>query len=197
MEHIHVQKKGSVEMNVKCVLLFIIIIASPCIFASEASHQNAAKELIEVVDIDTVLDAMYENMNATIAQSLVKQDPCFESIKKPLADLFTKHNQKILNAELFKKKMQEIYVETFTEPEIQEIIAFYKTPVGQKTLKTMPLVMTKSSEFAQKEMAKANNSGAATELQNNIIQLIKDIDRKQLSPECKKHFDKKIQQLNK
>ncbi len=197
MKHIHVQKKGSVEMNVKCILLFIIIIASPCIFASEASHQNAAKELIEVVDIDTVLDAMYENMNATIAQSLVKQDPCFESIKKPLADLFTKHNQKILNAELFKKKMQEIYVETFTEPEIQEIIAFYKTPVGQKTLKTMPLVMTKSSEFAQKEMTKANNSGAATELQNNIIQLIKDIDRKQLSPECKKHFDKKIQQLNK
>lgn len=197
MKHIHVQKKGSAEMNIKCVLLFIIIIASPCIFASEASHQNAAKELMEVVDIDTVLDAMYENMNATIAQSLVKQDPCFESIKKPLADLFTKHNQKILNAELFKKKMQEIYVETFTEPEIQEIIAFYKTPVGQKTLKTMPLVMTKSSEFAQKEMAKANNSGAATELQNNIIQLIKDIDRKQLSPECKKHFDKKIQQLNK
>lgn len=181
-------------MKIQSVLVFSLMMFSPFIFASEESHQKAAKELIEILNMDEMMDAMYENMNTNIAQSLVKQDPCLEPVKKPLANLFTKYNQKVISKENFKKKMQEIYAEEFTESEILEITAFYKRPVGQKTLKKMPLLMTKSAEFAQRALASSDSSEARTKLRNDIKQLIKNIDPKQLSPECKKHFEKEMQQ---
>jgi hypothetical protein len=42
-----------------------------------------------------------------------------------------------------------LYAKTFSEQELKEILAFYKTPTGQKLLKTQPTVISSSMDFAR------------------------------------------------
>jgi tetratricopeptide (TPR) repeat protein len=55
-----------------------------------------------------------------------------------------KPSHKEAAAELLERlmpRMIDIYVEAYTEQELRELIAFYKTPAGKKTLEKMPLLM--------------------------------------------------------
>lgn len=45
-----------------------------------------------------------------------------------------------------------IYRESFTQEEVDGMVAFYKTPVGQSTIKKMPIVMQKSMLMTQARM---------------------------------------------
>lgn len=42
-----------------------------------------------------------------------------------------------------------LYSKHFTEPEIEQLIAFYKTPIGQKTIQVMPLLAQESMQAGQ------------------------------------------------
>lgn len=46
----------------------------------------------------------------------------------------------------FRDAQVDIFIETYTAQEMQEIINFYNTPVGKKTIKTLPDVMRKGGE---------------------------------------------------
>lgn len=39
-----------------------------------------------------------------------------------------------------KDYLAAMYAETFTEQELEELSAFYRTPVGRKSIKTMPKI---------------------------------------------------------
>jgi len=42
-----------------------------------------------------------------------------------------------------------LYASHFTEQDLKQILAFYKSPVGQKMLKEQPQVVDSSMKFAQ------------------------------------------------
>ena len=46
----------------------------------------------------------------------------------------------------------QIYRETYTQAEIDGLIAFYKSPVGQASVAKTPQVMRRSLEASQKQM---------------------------------------------
>jgi tetratricopeptide (TPR) repeat protein len=43
-------------------------------------------------------------------------------------------------------RMIDIYVEAYTEQELRDLIAFYKTPIGKKTLEKTPLLMPQGTQ---------------------------------------------------
>ena len=43
----------------------------------------------------------------------------------------------------------QIYVEAFTEKELRDLIAFYKTPTGQKAITVVPSLMQKGAQIGQ------------------------------------------------
>ena len=45
----------------------------------------------------------------------------------------------------FEADFIRLYMEAFNEAEVQQLIAFYKTPIGQKALEVMPLLMEQGS----------------------------------------------------
>lgn len=47
-----------------------------------------------------------------------------------------------------------VYTEVYTEAELRELIAFFKSPIGRKMLDVSPIVMEKIVEFRQKQMQK-------------------------------------------
>ena len=42
-----------------------------------------------------------------------------------------------------------VYKKYFTQAEIQQLVAFYKTPIGQKVTATLPLITTESMQIGQ------------------------------------------------
>ena len=42
-----------------------------------------------------------------------------------------------------------LYAKNFTEQELKDILAFYKTPAGQKLLKAQPNIIASSMDFAR------------------------------------------------
>ncbi|NLM36871.1 MAG: DUF2059 domain-containing protein [Firmicutes bacterium] len=60
----------------------------------------------------------------------------------------------LMEEELSWPKMKDdfiqIYMSIYTEEEIQELIRFYQTPVGQKTIAQTPVLTQKATEITQK-----------------------------------------------
>lgn len=57
--------------------------------------------------------------------------------------------QKQFNAELIITNIAPIYDKHYTHEEIKELIKFYQTPLGKKTISTMPKIMEESMEMGQ------------------------------------------------
>jgi hypothetical protein len=54
-----------------------------------------------------------------------------------------------INFDDIRPKMVEIYIRDFTEDDLKKIVAFYESPVGQKTIKNLPNVMRQGAMIAQ------------------------------------------------
>jgi hypothetical protein len=69
---------------------------------------------------------------------------------------FQKKFNAILEDELswsrLKGMQMQIYRETFSQEEINDLIAFYESPTGQTFVKKMPAVMQKSMQLMQQRM---------------------------------------------
>ena len=57
-----------------------------------------------------------------------------------------------LNWQSLKPIYRAVYKDSFTQAEVDGMIQFYKTPVGQATIQKMPLVMQKSIQLTQERM---------------------------------------------
>ena len=55
--------------------------------------------------------------------------------------------QKIDLSQVMQEVALVVYDKNFTESEMQDIITFYKTPTGKKTLQALPAVMSESMEM--------------------------------------------------
>ena len=60
--------------------------------------------------------------------------------------------------ERLKPRMIEIYVEAYTEQELRELIAFYKTPTGMKTLEKTPLELLELLNAGRREIEGASKT---------------------------------------
>jgi hypothetical protein len=104
---------------------------------SPATHRQAAEEFLEVMDLEKAMmggaSAMVEAMihqNATLA---------------PYRDVILKWAQSILTWDNFGPRVTTMYVESFTESELREMTAFYRTPTGRKALALMPEMMQRGA----------------------------------------------------
>jgi hypothetical protein len=137
------------------VLAFTAMLAwGQAVWADDASKAEA-EALLAVMGMDKVLD---ESMTQMLEMQ-VQQNPSLEPYKAIMAEFLAKH----MSYESMKPEIVEVYAEAFTAQELKEITAFYKTPTGQKTIETMPVLMQKGAQMA---MARVQQN--LPELQNKI-----------------------------
>lgn len=104
-----------------------------------AAHQRQYPLMIaQIVNANTNLTA--EQKKDLIEKSQTRSQQSSERLK----ELF---KEKIDLGELLNKVALVVYDKNFTDAELKDIIAFYKTPTGQKTLKQMPEVMRESMDM--------------------------------------------------
>ena len=79
----------------------------------------------------------------------------FDIILDPVVQMVPEENRQAFKQEMMASlediyvKMAKIYTEEFTESEIDEILAFYDTPVGEKMREITPELMRKGMEIGQ------------------------------------------------
>lgn len=131
---------------IKIILLatFSILIMTYTSFSDEISHKKAAAELLKIMQLDKML-------NETIDKILdleMSRNPALQPYKNTLKKFFEKY----MSAKSLEKDFITIYVEAFTEKELQELVSFYKTPTGQKALKATPELTAKGAALGQKRV---------------------------------------------
>ncbi|MCM8570538.1 DUF2059 domain-containing protein [Gramella jeungdoensis] len=79
----------------------------------------------------------------------------FEIMMDPLVKMVPQENQEAFKKELAEStndlysKMAKIYMESFTEAELDKILDFYATPVGKKLVAETPTLTKKGMELGQ------------------------------------------------
>jgi hypothetical protein len=144
-------------------------------FGDEVSHRKAAARLLEVTNVQQML----EQVKASAAIMMNQQ---LDAIKLPeegreaaaraqheMMDWFSQ----FFSWERTKDIYVDIYVETFTEDELNELIAFNQSPLGQKVLHKMPQLMQRSMDKTQQVLHET-----APELQRRLRKIILELQER-------------------
>ena len=134
------------------VLTSLLFIAPA--YSDDASSRKAAEELLTVTQADKMIDAVYSQMDVMFA-NMAKNMGITEA-QKPIAEKYMKRITQLMREELvwdkLKTQMVGAYVAVYTEDEIKEITAFYKSPAGVKMIAKMPELMQASMQITQNQM---------------------------------------------
>jgi hypothetical protein len=115
--------------------------------APTAGAVAAARELIVVKGGAAMFEPVIPGVIETAKNSLVPTNP---NLTRELNDVAAQLRKDYENkkAELV-YEVALIYAAHFTEQELRELVAFYKSPLGQKMLKEEPLALDQSMKKAQ------------------------------------------------
>lgn len=126
---------------ISCVLLLFNVPAAAQSGAPADSHQQAAAELVEVLRLEDTIVRSREVM----MESMISQNPALGQFRNVFKDFYAKY----LRWEDLLPEYVRIYREAYTEAEIRQLIEFYRTPVGRKTVEVQPRLMAESSRITQ------------------------------------------------
>jgi hypothetical protein len=138
-------------MNKLLIVLFAVLLP----FASSADT-NAKRETVEhlmvIMKVDDMMNSIYSQMDQMF-QGMAKELGVKES-EQHLFDKYMSDMAKAMKEEItwekFKEPMIDIYLKHYSEREINDMLAFYKSESGQSTIDKMPVVMEESMSISQK-----------------------------------------------
>jgi len=132
------------DFRVLFVAFTTIALLSLNAHAFSESHRKAANRLLDTMDINTVLAGTIESM----LQMQLSQNPALQPYEKTMRAFFNKY----MSGDSLREAFIDIYVETFTEKELNELNAFYTTPTGQKALKETPAMVAKGAKIGEQRV---------------------------------------------
>jgi len=135
-------------------ILLICLLSSFSVFAADTNKNAQVEELLTLMNTEAMIDSMYGQigkMTQGMAQQL-KVKPEEQAIFKKFNDKMFAAMKEEMNWQKMKTPTIEIYAKHFSEKEISDMIAFYKTESGKSMLKKLPAVMTDSMMMAQNMM---------------------------------------------
>jgi hypothetical protein len=143
---------GKWRRQMKMKITLVLLLTSVCVSIAQAAPASEASinELLKVMNAQLLIDNMLPQMEG-MAKSMVQQStknatPSPEQqakIDKMLTQMF-----KIYTDEFTWAKLQPMYVRiyqaSFSQEEVDGMLVFYRSPIGQSAIKKMPLVMQNS-----------------------------------------------------
>ena len=139
----------------KRLLIVCLLVASTPAFAEDARtvKRQLIRELLDVIDskaltqsmLDIVFDRIIEmqtQQSANMKDLDAEQRKEYESQMKKYSDQLRVYRERLFARIDYAKYAEEVYApifeKRFTAEDLSQLIAFYKTPVGQKNAKVIP-----------------------------------------------------------
>ena len=109
--------------------------------APVSSHEKAARELFQLIGGTRLAEAGAEAMMGP-----VRENPELA----PYEDVFRAWIRMVFASGDFESELVRLYMGAFSEAELRELAAFYKTPIGQKAIATLPELMKQGAELGMR-----------------------------------------------
>jgi hypothetical protein len=127
----------------------VLAIASPAAYAQQPSAAGlaTAKEIVAVTGATTLFNPLIPGVVEQAKLLFLQQNP---ALSKDLNEISAKLRSEL--APRFEELVNDVaknYATSFTEQELKEILAFYKTPAGKKLISDQPKVVDATLKFAQ------------------------------------------------
>ena len=137
-------------MHIK--IITIILVAFLYINFSLATEGKDNSPTIELIKLLNVEDTMVNTSILTFAPFLetIRTKGMVEAGVQEVKDVSEVYFRKIASDPDFKKELAHIYEEKFTTNELKELVEFYKSPIGQKSLQLLPEMVNAASKLGEK-----------------------------------------------
>ena len=166
----------------KKLLLVLALCGSVATAPAAAPTDQSIEQMMSVLHVQTMLEQMLKQMDTgmrtgmdkALQESMKGKEPT--AAQKAQITEFQNKFAQMMKDELSYSKMKDIYLqvyrETFTQDEINSIIAFYSSPAGKAMIEKVPIAMQKAGNLMQARI------GPMTEkLQGLMEQFKKDVEQ--------------------
>lgn len=140
----------SVKLFRQTAVLFGTLLLSAAALAAPPSEKSI-DELIAVSRMQEQLSIMFKSMENDFVLRMAKSQQEREKIvqiQKGIVQIMQEEMSWNKISPIYKK----IYRDTFTQEEVNQLIAFYKSPGGQALLKKMPMVVQQAQQQTQEKI---------------------------------------------
>jgi hypothetical protein len=132
----------------RCLTIFVVALGvltcSVNLRADDKNQKAAARELLQAMEVESQLQS---NIN-TVLEAMLKVNPQLGQFKGKIHRFYTKY----MGWEGMEDEMVKMYAKTFTEQELKDITAFYKSPAGKRLAKQTPEIVRLSTEIGVKKV---------------------------------------------
>lgn len=138
---------------------FAVTLAASGAAPDKPPSEQSIRELLAVMQSHNMVDTMMRQMDANLG-SMMKQATGARQLserEQQIADDAHAKIQALLRQQLqwenFEPMMIRVYQNTFSQKDVDGMIAFYKTPTGQAVIAKMPLVVQQTMQTMQQRTA--------------------------------------------
>ncbi len=140
------------------VALFFLLPLTPLAHADDASKRTKVQELFTLLHVDRVSTQIMDNLGRQMqglsahqfgATPTPAQQKQFDEFQIRVNGLV----QQTIGWKMIEPDFIKLYSDTYTEPEIDSFISFYKSPAGQTMLTKAPELANKSLTLTQQHMS--------------------------------------------
>jgi hypothetical protein len=129
----------------------------------------AIEKVFALTDMNAMMGQVYSQLDSAFSQSLKTLKTPHH--KQPLMEQYFNKYKMLMREELNWEKVKgpliNAYAEVFDLQDIEQLIAFYQSPVGRKMLKKMPELMQVSNKMVEQSML--NFLPQMEQLQQNMV----------------------------
>ncbi len=121
-------------------------------------NQESVEALVAATKADAIMDSMYGSIEQMMRQGMQQavKGKTLSSEQQRILDTVPAKFVAVMREELNWGKMKpmfvQLYRDTFEQEEIDGLLAFYRSPVGQTFVNKMPLLMQKAMALGQSQM---------------------------------------------
>jgi hypothetical protein len=136
------------------VLTLTIIVTGLLASAQEPTKEAKIERVLALMKAEALTDQVFEQMKAMTASMVPpdateKQRAHAQEVEAKVMDLVKDR----MSWEKLRPVYVKMYSETFSDVEIDGMLAFYQSPAGRAMLEKMPLLVSKIMSLAQSQMA--------------------------------------------
>lgn len=126
--------------------------------AGSPASEESIKQLLEVAQARKLIDSVMSQMDTLMLQTIQQATQGKEVPPKVQKEIdqqqaeVTRLMKELLDWSKLEPMYVRIYQKTFSQPEVDGMIAFYKTPAGQAVIAKMPSAMQNTMDEMQQMM---------------------------------------------
>lgn len=135
----------------------LLACAAGQVSADASSHAANAGRFLQIANADKVAVPVYAQVQQMFAARFAEAEAAPN--KQALLESYQAKANALLDKAVgwdqLKPDMVKLYTRNFSEQELEELIAFYQSPVGKKVMKTMPALTEQSAQLTQEKLETA------------------------------------------